>query len=127
MVLDWLKTGMFSAEEDPEAKAKRVVAELSDHVLTKSHARHISAKRAMDLGLNVLMLEDDDELQDAVLSVHHMCIHTLSATPALKLIENQNGTAFIQGVTQMVITGVPEQAIGTAALQAPQKPIDFTA
>jgi hypothetical protein len=42
------------------------------------------------------MMEDDHEFQDAVLTVHHALIHTLSATRAFKIIENQLGTAFIQ-------------------------------
>lgn len=48
------------------------------------------------MGLNIEMLEANQDLQDAVLTVHHACIHTLSSTPAFKIIENHNGTAFIQ-------------------------------
>jgi len=48
------------------------------------------------MGLNIEMLEEDPELQDAILTVHHACIHTLSSTGAYKIIENHVGTAFIQ-------------------------------
>lgn len=103
MVRDWLVTGMFAGEQDAQAKADNVVNELGSHALTKSHARHISATRARELGLKVRALEDDSSLQDAVLSVHHACVQTLQATPAFKIIENQNGTAYIQTIRQMVV------------------------
>jgi hypothetical protein len=98
MVREWLITGMFSGESDPGAAADRVLAELADHALTLSHARHISAERARGLGLNVTALEDDQRLQDLVLSVHHACATTLGETGAFKIIENHNGTAFISAI-----------------------------
>lgn len=99
---EWLITGMLRGHQDNDQKADAIVEELSDHALTKSHARHLSAEKCEEIGLNVTFLEDDLELQDAVLSVHHSSIHTLSATPAYKIIENHNGIAFIQ-ITQQVL------------------------
>lgn len=95
MVAQWLKTGMFNGDADATARIERVIAELADHALTKSHARHISMERAQELGLKIVPLEDDDPLQDAVLSVHHAYIVTLSATAAIKITENHRGVAFI--------------------------------
>jgi len=46
------------------------------------------------------MLEDDCELQDLVLTVHHACVLTLSSTAAVKIIENHRGIAYIQQVQQ---------------------------
>jgi len=103
MVTVWLTDGMFSGQEKAKEKASKVVKELTDHALTKSHARHLSYQKCKDIGLEVKLLEDNPELQDAVLSVHHACIHTLSATGAYKIIENQNGQAFIQIVQQVVV------------------------
>jgi len=112
-------------KEHPAAKkeAKRIVSELSDHALTKSHARHLSAEKCHSIGLNVRMLEQDPKLQDAVLTVHHACIHTLSATPAFKLIENHKGVAFIQMQTMVLqqpanLEG-PKQAEHPPDAQAP--------
>lgn len=100
IVRDWLITGMFQGDPDVTSKADRIIQELADHVVTLSHARHISAKRAKDLGITVVMLEDDgnEALQDAVLTVHHAYIQTLAMTPAFKIIENQNGVAYMQVV-----------------------------
>lgn len=96
IVEEWLKTGMLQNTQDPSAEAKRIVLELGDHSLMKSHARHLSADRCRNMGLIVEQLEDDNEFQDLVLSVHHACIHCLTATSATKIIENHQGKAFIQ-------------------------------
>ena len=48
-------------------------------------------------------MEKDSKLQDLILSVHHACIHTLGATNAFKIIENQDGIAFIQSAQNIVI------------------------
>jgi hypothetical protein len=72
--------------------------DLGSHELTKSHARHISMQKARDLGINVASLEDDGNLQELVLTVHHACIQTLAGSGAIKMIENHNGVAFVQSV-----------------------------
>ena len=95
MVMDWLKTGMFKGDSDAEAKAQAIVAELGSHRLTKAHNRHISAQRAAEIGLRVEMLEENQDLQDAILSVHHCCVQTLADSTAYKLIENQDGMAVV--------------------------------
>ena len=94
---------MFKGDPEAATKAETIVNELSDHSLTKSHARHLSAEKCKSLGLKIVELEADHDLQEKVLSVHHACIHTLSATPAFKIIENQNGVAFIQIAKQVMI------------------------
>lgn len=95
MVRQWLEAGVFAGEPDKTAKADRVVQELGDHALTKSHARHISPAQARSFGLSIVNLEDDQILQDVVLSVHHATILTMSMTQAVKIIENDRGVGFI--------------------------------
>jgi len=103
MVTEWLITGMFKNEKNPSEAAKRVLAELGSHALTLSHARHISLQRALGMGLKVTALESDQKLQEAVLTVHHACIQTLTETPALKIIENHEGVAFIPSFQTITI------------------------
>ena len=50
-------------------------------------------------------------MQDAVLSVHHACIHTLAATQALKIIENHKGIAFIQQIAPQGFFMQPPQGL----------------
>lgn len=103
IVKDWLCTGMLVDTENPIETADTILKELGDHSLTKSHARHLSIEKCKSIGLKVTPLEIDDDLQDKVLSVHHICMQTLSASPAYKIIENHNGVAFIQIVQNVVI------------------------
>jgi ATP-dependent protease ClpP protease subunit len=102
MVGQWLTDGMFNGNPDVGTKVDRVVKELSDHALTLSHARHLSYDFARNLGLKVVALEDQDNFQDAVLSVHHSFILTLDGTRAFKIVENHKGTAFILNVSQAI-------------------------
>ncbi|SEU32852.1 Serine dehydrogenase proteinase [Paenibacillus sp. NFR01] len=103
IVKQWLVTAMFDGDPEAIKKSEHIVSELGDHALMKSHARHISGQRAKEIGLNIQFLEDDQELQEAVLSVHHACIQTLTATPASKIIENHNGVAHIQNVNPIQV------------------------
>lgn len=107
MARAWLQSGMFADDKDPTSAADNVLNELADHALTLSHSRHISAEKASDLGLRIENLEDDQDLQEAVLTVHHACVHTLAETPALKIIENHNGVGFITAVNARVERTMP--------------------
>jgi len=105
MTREWLESGMLRADPDKDSKAAAIVKELSDHALTKSHARHLSAEKCRNIGMAITSLEQNQDFQDAVLSVHHACIHTLTSTNAFKIIENHNGVAFIQVAQKVMVQG----------------------
>jgi len=107
MVKEWLLSGMLRGKRNKKGRAEKILKELGDHALTLSHARHLSLKKCDDIGLTVKPLEDDDDLQDAVLSAHHACIHTLGGTNAFKIIENHLGKAFIQQASPELILKKP--------------------
>lgn len=100
IVIECLMSGMFrdknKVEKEVKEKVEKIVSEMGNHAITKSHARHFSADRCREIGLEIRSLEKDQYIQEAVLSIHHACMHTLAATPACKLIENHNGVAFIR-------------------------------
>ena len=106
---EWLASGMFGDEPRSEAdpKVASIVEALGDHARTKSHSRHLSATTCKKLGLNVVDLEDDQRFQDAVLSLHHACMLTFDTTPAIKLIENHKGTAFIKSMQATAVMPAP--------------------
>lgn len=106
MTKDWLSSGMFSGNRNAAATIEKILKELGDHALTKSHARHLSAERCRNMGLKIVNLEDEQDFQDAVLAVHHACMLTFSATPALKIIENHKRAVFIK-VSSQVLIGQP--------------------
>jgi ClpP class serine protease len=106
-VIDWseqivserLSQRMFKGIKDKNKKKKiitNIMKELGDHSLNLSHSRHLSIEKSKSIGLIIEDLESDQVLQEKVLSVHHATMHTLAATLALKIVENQNGIAYIQ-------------------------------
>lgn len=103
MTRDWLLRGMFNGSKEARSTVCDIVTELADHSVTKTHARHLSAEHCRNIGLKAVALEDDHELQKAVLALHHSCIHTLGSTSAFKLIENHNGIAFIQTARDVIV------------------------
>lgn len=96
LVEKWLTTGMFKGDTDAAQKASAVVADLGNPEIQKVHDRHVPIARARTLGIKVEVMEDDQDLQDAILTAHHACLQTLTMTPACKIIENQEGVAFMQ-------------------------------
>lgn len=105
MTKEWLLRGMLKGEPEAERIADAIITELGDHALTKSHARHLSAAKCKQIGLKIQMMEDESQLQDAVLSVHHACIHTLSSTGAYKIIENHRGVAYMEVAQTVLLAG----------------------
>ena len=77
-------------------KAIKIAAWFADFSRFKSHSRPVTIEDAINQGLNIEKLEDDDKLQDLVLSVHHAVRHTFSGTRTTKLIENHHGRAYLE-------------------------------
>ncbi|MDE0243201.1 MAG: ATP-dependent Clp protease proteolytic subunit [Candidatus Kaiserbacteria bacterium] len=99
IVRERLSDRMLSGIEDREERDKKVreiIKEIGDHSVSLSHTRHLSRKRCVEIGLTIGLLEDNQILQDAVLSVHHAMMHTLENTTAVKIVENHNELAYIQ-------------------------------
>ena len=96
LVEEWLGSCMFD-KNNPEdtATIRRIVNSLNEHDKSKNHGRHLSMKFCKEIGLKIVELEADSQLQDLVLSVHHSYMLTLDGSTALKIIENQNGKVLI--------------------------------
>ena len=98
LVRDWLDRFMFKNEsaQTKNSTINSIASFLANHDNFKSHGRHISREKAENIGLRIEHLEDDAVFQDLLLSVFHATTHTFSSTPAMKIIENQMGKAFIK-------------------------------
>jgi hypothetical protein len=57
----------------------------------------------IDIGLIIEQMELEHDLQDAILSIHHCALITLTNSAAYKIIENQQGKAFIATATVQAI------------------------
>lgn len=108
----WLRRNMFLGEPQADQTISRILKELGDHSVSLTHNRHLSSQKCKEIGLKVFELESDQELQDKVLAVHHIYFHTLSSTQAFKIIENNQGTAFILQAQQMVMAVPSRQQMG---------------
>ena len=96
LIEEWLENGkMFENDENKKEKIKTIIKYLNNNAETKIHSRHISNIKAKEIGLKVTDLEEDDNFQDAVLSIHHCYMHTFSHSNAVKIIENHKGIATI--------------------------------
>lgn len=90
-----LRYAMF--DESDEEIINKIKSELGSHENTKSHGRHLSARDCKKLGLKISCMEDDDEFQDMVLSIHHACMYFFSINnECSKLIANSDSKFFVQ-------------------------------
>lgn len=98
LVKDWLSTCMFKTDKDCTNKVNSIVSKLNEHEDSKIHGRHFNIDFCKEIGLKIKSMEEDNELQDAILSLHHAYMITLDGTTAFKIIENQNHKAFISSI-----------------------------
>lgn len=94
LLKEWLSSCMFDESTEGDI-IENIVSKLNEHDDSKIHGRHLSADFCKTIGLKIQMMEEDGVLQDKILSLHHAYMITLDATPALKLIENQEGKSLI--------------------------------
>ena len=97
MVERWLSQNMLSNAPDPSAAAKSAIEGLMDYMGTSEHAHHFMIDKCREIGLKVVALEDDQDLQEDVLSVHHSFVATFARTNAIKIIENASGSNWVVG------------------------------
>lgn len=91
LVTKWLQA------VNPSIDIKKVKNVFLNHNRSYSHSRHMSCQDCKDAGLNVVELESNQDLQDAVLSLHHCYMIIMERLSLVKFVENQYGkTYFIQ-------------------------------
>ncbi len=88
LVGDWLKTYMLKDKPNKDSISTEIAEWLGDTNLHKSHGRPIGINELKQHGMRVTALEDDQELQDKVLSVFHAIQITFSLTYCVKCVEN---------------------------------------
>lgn len=89
-VREWLEQRMLEDEPD-QAKAVAQWLAKGDH---KEHGRPISIDMAGKGGLKIVALENDQKLQDLVLSVFHAAAFAIQESGIVKIIENQHGKGY---------------------------------
>lgn len=94
IVTEWLRKGMLRNIENPDQKARAIVDNLMSVKDTMSHGHHFMIEECQNFGLNIEPLENDQRLQELVLSVHHAYVASIAHYNSIKLVENHQGQSW---------------------------------
>lgn len=108
-VRDWLAAYMLKDDADKGSKSAAIAEWLGNAKVHKTHGRPISIDQARAQGLVVEALEDDQELQERVLSVFHAVMVTFQVTGCVKMVENHIGKG-VYTTMQVTTVAVPAGA-----------------
>ncbi|MBI2908099.1 MAG: serine protease [Chloroflexi bacterium] len=112
IVSGWLNRYMFAQDPEGSNKAESIAHFFADYENFRSHGRRVGYDQVLAQGVRVVRLEDDHGLQDSVLSVHHAAMHTFAMTPALKIVENHLGRAWVRMASQVLVQAAAKGAPG---------------
>ena len=99
LVRDWLQEYIFAEETDPEALAITVAEHFGGNQ-HGSHGRRIDRDEARQQPLHVIDPEDDQRLQEEVLTLYHLSTIAFEMGPAMKSVISSNGRLWVKN-TQM--------------------------
>ena len=88
---DDLADEILSKTFSDKTKRKEILKAFNNNNTTKVHSRHISKEKCKSVGLNIIDMEDDQHLQDMILSLHHCYMIYLDQTIVTKIVENNIG------------------------------------
>lgn len=88
---DDLADDILSKTISEKGKRKKILDAFNNNDTTKVHSRHISKEKCKEVGLTIIDMEDDQHLQDMILSLHHCYMIYLEQTVVTKIVENNIG------------------------------------
>lgn len=91
IVEQWLLHYMFENKKEENAKCISIAKFLSEH---KDHGTPINCETAQSIGLKIIPLENDQTLQENLLSIFHTTMITFDITKCVKIIENHEAKGF---------------------------------
>jgi len=102
MVAGWLASRMLLGQTNAEALAAETAHFFNDSTTHRSHGRRIDRDEARAHGVVIEDLEDDQALQEAVLSAYHTVTMAFEIGPAAKMVHSNAGRAWIKNLNQIV-------------------------
>ena len=106
LVSKWLKKRMFRKADNPTEKADEIAKHVNaDSETVYAHGQRIGITDLQQLGVKVIPLEDDQQLQDAVLSAYHLMTIIFERTPSFKFIVNHKGKLWVKSTQQIIAQG----------------------
>lgn len=112
MVAQWLAQWMFSNKPDPAQAGRAAAHHFNDASTHKSHGRRIGRDEARAQDIVVEELEDNQDLQEAVLTLYHLMTLVFEQTPAAKLVWTDAGRSWMKNVPVAGPPSVPARPPG---------------
>lgn len=85
-------------ELHPNIKMAPIKKTFINHKHSYSHSRHISKDNCKAAGLNIIDLENNQELQEAVLSLHHYFMILIDTVSLAKIVMNQESRLYMVNI-----------------------------
>ena len=121
LVENWLYRRMLrevTDDEERSAKAATIAAyfnaeSTSTHGQVHVHGQRIGVEKLEDLGLSLELLEDDQRLQDDVLTAYHLMTLIFEVSRLVKFIASNEGKMWakqeLQPIPKQVSPSMPQQ------------------
>ena len=120
LVVSWLNNRMLKGienEQERSEKANTIAAyfnaeDTPSHGQVHVHGQRIGAEKLRELGLKLEFLEDNQGLQNDVLTSYHLMTLIFEMTPSLKFIASDRGKMWVKQQQQILIPAsqpVPQQ------------------
>jgi len=100
MVAKWLAAHMFSGNPNPQAQADKTAQFFNDASIHKSHGRRINRDEARQQAVNIIDLESDQDLQDAVLTAYHLSTIVFEKSPAVRVIASHKDRMWVKNLSK---------------------------
>lgn len=110
LAADWLQEYMFTEEPKARERAERVAKWLANHNNFMTHSRPIWMEQLLGVEptLKIKSLKQvDPRFESAIMDVYWAINITFQSTPAFKLIEHQEGSAYIRIMQPPTLPAIP--------------------
>jgi len=98
MVRRWLAQRQFKGKTDAARKAAAVAKYFTRSKAHKSHGRRIDRNEARLQGLAIEDIEEDQALQDIILTAYHLATLAFELSPCIKLIATSHGKGWVKSL-----------------------------
>lgn len=96
IVARWLEKYMLNGSPEAKVQAKKIAHYFSKGSDKVNHGRRIDREEARSQGVLIQDLEEEQELQDAALTLYHLLTLLFEKTPLTKIIINHLGAAWVK-------------------------------
>lgn len=96
LVTAWLSSYMFRRRKNGPALAANIADYLTNWDEHATHGRPLAYTDLKARGMKVSLMEDNQQLQDCVMTVYHAAMHAFADTPTTKIIQNHLHKGYVR-------------------------------